>query len=222
MDETPVLTNLRHRMVELSNHLMPPEFDDFSNYEEKYYDMARGYCLLVHAELESYFEKICTAYIDIKVQEFTSNSELNEVVMAIVLLYSHEPDTTEDDVFRAAFNKMRKCKSSKVNERVNVFKASFKDVVKDNHGIKKADLKKLFLPTGFLHKVEGMFDDFDSFGSDRGSIAHTSATPRIRENTDPKLYYNKVFNQLIPSVERIDRIFVEKDRALTQLDYDRI
>jgi len=200
---------------------MPPEFDDFANYDDKYYDMARGYCLLVHAELESYFEKICSAYIDVKVKKYTRTGEANDVILAIAFLFIQDSDSKSGSIFQSAINKMKKCKSDKVSERVNSFSASYKSVVKDNNGIKEADLKKLFIPTGLLDKVENKFDNFDSFGCDRGSIAHASTIPRMHNQIDPKIYYNKVCNDLLPSIEYIDNLVVQSESSLVEIDWDR-
>jgi hypothetical protein len=88
---------------------------------------------------------------------------------------------------------------------------------KSNHGIKEADVLKLFLPLGIQHtKLDPMLvADLSSYGSARGEVAHKSnyaiakfAVSKTECETAMKLVKDlqKIHAHITEAVERTNRL----------------
>lgn len=61
---------LRARVAELKKHLLPNRFSPTGDYTDRQMDRARGYRILVHAEIESYIEDSVNEIIDLAQTQF--------------------------------------------------------------------------------------------------------------------------------------------------------
>ncbi|HAS8291254.1 TPA: hypothetical protein I7707_21400, partial [Vibrio vulnificus] len=84
MANTTLYQDLVARLSQLRSHLLPSEFDDLGNYDARTLDMVKGYMLLVHSEIEYYFESVCHKFVDLQVRKFRSNLEPNLCSMALL------------------------------------------------------------------------------------------------------------------------------------------
>lgn len=123
-------------------------------------DRLRGMRLLCHAEFEDYFESIALRLLSFAEQRWIQNRVANYNLASLFIW--HEKIDKHDTY----------------ETKAHMIIADFRKQIKDNHGIKEDNIKKLFGPLGYE------INDFDitlistlsSFGTLRGETAHTSAT----------------------------------------------
>jgi hypothetical protein len=145
--------------------LPPPDIDDLLSLR-----------LIAHAEFEYYFEEIARDYVEI--QRSTINSEQTLQQSALIFLYLQKrkisppwTDTTgKSDADAKDFEK---------SDFKNLLIAALgfaKDAIDKNNGIKEDNIKLLAALSGrFAGQVENtLIIDLNSFGSERGAIAHKS------------------------------------------------
>lgn len=153
--------DLERRLTQLKKHLVGSfESKNISDLTKRQMDLARGFRVLCHAELEAYFEDRATEMLTNARAKWNVSQKVNTAIAALFANYEKiETSTTL---------------STKINQICVKFE---KERIKKNHGIKEDNLYKLFIPLGFEK------DDFDStwlstvdsYGEDRGNTAHTAA-----------------------------------------------
>ncbi len=148
---------LRKRVVELENLL--PAVDPAGNYTKRQQDDIRAYHLLVHAECEEYFEKMALAITDKAYKLYMQGKGIRKPLKSLRQTFCKERTPTDGkDSFMIAVK-------------------AFQRTVERNHGVKEYNLCNLLLPLGL---DEAKLDTtwlatMNSFGVNRGRIAHTSA-----------------------------------------------
>lgn len=122
-------------------------------------DRLRGFILLCHAEFEDYFESVALRLLEEAEDKWDKNKIAN-YNLASLFIY-HEKITKSDT---------NESKAKKIIK-------DYRQMVKDNHGIKEHNIKQLFEPLGY--KMDDFNSSFistlSSFGGMRGETAHTSA-----------------------------------------------
>lgn len=122
-------------------------------------DMIRAMIVLCHAEFEDYIENIALLLLEKGEKQWQQLNIANKNISALFL--EHEKICNKDSI---------KTKSCKV---INDYK---KEIIA-NHGIKQSNLKKLYNPLGYrIEDFDQTFvNDLESFGSQRGEVAHSSS-----------------------------------------------
>lgn len=151
---------LEKRINELEESLIK-EFisKDTLDMSKKEIELARAYRLLVHAELEAYFESIAKKLLNKAIQKWRTKKKAN---LTIVSLLAHFKKIEKDDSL-----------DTKVNKIVNDFSI---EIIKKNHGIKAKNISDMFVPLG-IDKGDidaALLAALDSFGANRGETAHNS------------------------------------------------
>lgn len=223
-DNTALYGQVVERVRQLSTHLIPNQFDDFSEYDPCFYDMARGYCLLVHAEFESYFETIGFAYVNSKCERWLRGEGGEDCVIAILVALAIENKSCDDGIFAQLLCKMKKRSSKgKISKYIMEFsKVEYKWLLGRNNGIKKEDLTKILSPTGVFEQLEDYIDFFDKFGQDRGGIAHSNVGEGLLQQIDPKVEYNRVADVMLPNLAIIDSILLRNNPDLIGYDWSSV
>lgn len=140
-------------------------------------DKIRGMLLLCHAEFESYVESLALLLINDAKEKWDRTHRANYNLAALLVCSSIDKKSTIE---------------TKVNKMIVDYK---KQTIDNNHGIREHNIRDIFEPLGYC------MDDFDSsfiatldsFGQDRGEVAHSAA----RTST----MYDKA-----TEISRIDRI----------------
>ncbi|GAB1157114.1 hypothetical protein YWY31_31390 [Paenibacillus illinoisensis] len=153
--------DLERRISELKKHLVE-EFEggNISDLTKKQMDLARGFRVLCHAEIEAYFEDRATEMLTKAREKWNDKKRVNITIAALFANYERIETMAPLD--------------TKINQVCVSFE---RERIRKNHGIKEDNLFKLFIPLGFEK------DDFDStwlatinsYGKDRGNTAHTAA-----------------------------------------------
>ncbi|EMS70539.1 HEPN domain-containing protein [Ruminiclostridium cellobioparum] len=153
--------DLIKRINELEKHFIKSfKTKNIPDFTLRQMDLARGFRVLCHAEIEAYFEDVARYLLIQAKKRWDRQKKVNITVAALF----------------ANFERIEK--NIPLNTKINQVIRSFEEQrIKSNHGIKEENLIKLFVPLG-IDKDE--FDStwlstIDSYGAGRGNTAHTSA-----------------------------------------------
>ncbi|MGY3993052.1 hypothetical protein [Aeromonas veronii] len=220
MANTTLYQELEARLSQLRVHLLPAEFDDFGIYDAKTIDMVKGYMLLVHSEIEYYFESICHKYVDLQVNKFRSNLAPNLCSMALLAYSKLEWDISVNE------NQVPNIQSSRLTDSlktiISKMAREYNAVINGNNGVKEKNLVKLIAPTGTLHLFpQDELANFDTLGADRGRLAHISSR-HINIQIDPKAQLNNLQNNILPSLSRFDERLVEIESDLLGANWSTV
>lgn len=122
-------------------------------------DKIRAMLVLCHAEFESYIESLALLLINDAKEKWDRTHRANYNLSSLLICSTIEAKQT-------------------VETKVNKMVLDYKDqTIKNNHGIREHNLKSIFEPLGYRI---GDFDSafiatLDSFGRDRGEVAHSAA-----------------------------------------------
>jgi RiboL-PSP-HEPN len=192
---------LSRRVQQLRRRFIPKAFSPTGSYSERQRDHARAYRLLVHAEIEAYLEDRAREIALRAVQSFKANGRAKSIILNLVSFHSkHRPINAM---------KLKEIYSGKVNhvaEAIDSAMLSYTHTITNNHGIKQEDVLRLLLPLGFrLADLDsGLLATLDSFGANRGKVAHTSI--KAQQLIDPKTETDTV-DQMINGLITVDEKF---------------
>ncbi|MCM1125308.1 MAG: HEPN domain-containing protein [Lachnospiraceae bacterium] len=159
--KTKKYRELIKRVKNIQKHFVAAFIDkDVMELNEREMDLCRGYKMLCHAEIEYYFEEI--AKIILKESLWNWQSDRKVTLPIAGLLANYEKIDTNDSI------------STKINKIASDYS---KMLSKSNHGIKEENLKKIFGNLGVnVSELDAIWvATLASYGSSRGTIAHTSA-----------------------------------------------
>ncbi|CAI3607650.1 HEPN_RiboL-PSP domain-containing protein [Clostridium neonatale] len=150
---------MEKRIMFLGNTLIKDFMEkDAIKFSKKEVELARSYRLLVHAELEDYFESVAKKLL-IKAKK--KWSEYKKPNLTTLALFAHSKHIDKGTT------------STKVNKIIIDFKS---EVIDQNHGIKEKNIEKMFIPLG-INKDDidsAWLSTLDTFGAKRGETAHKS------------------------------------------------
>jgi hypothetical protein len=160
-------TDLKHRLEELSTGLLPflpaPPASKIS-FTPIELDLTRAYIVLAHAEIESFCEDIALTKAAKARQDFHNYGRVTPVLRKLTAYYALKKNRPWSDVL------------SPQRDVVDSAFMSFSETIRQNHGIKRENLEKLFYPLGVFesHLSATWIAQMDTFGSNRGTWAHKS------------------------------------------------
>lgn len=162
-----------------------PAINLTGNYTKKEQDDIRAYLLLVHAEVEAYFEEISESKAKEAFTKWKNNRTKSNVLLSLVSF--HEFKITEQDI----------------EIRVNKALSTFIYTLRHNHGIKEDNVLSMLLPVGFeFSEIDTTWlNTITSFGTSRGEIAHTAA--HVQQPLDPATLKTTV-QQIMSETKIID------------------
>lgn len=202
---TRVYEKLKLGIKQIEEGLGINQLDDeeiFNNIE-KYQITAKAYVLLVHAELEKYFEILSVMIAKDSFFEFDihKNPTLPLLSLASTNLYVIKGYKNKDS-------------DIDFKTRVKGFFTRYIALVKENNGIKAKNVSELFWMLGLSKDAIGddLLSLLDSYGIKRGAIAHTGKLGNeqllnIKEE-------EKSVRQLINEIEKFD-LCIEKSGYIT-------
>jgi RiboL-PSP-HEPN len=186
---------LTRRIDELHANLLyflPPYPRSRTSYTTQEFDLTRAYVMLAHAEIESFCEDLVTKAIGAAKQHFDSRGTVSPTLRRIVAYFVGKNRKSWDEYLKPT------------QSAVDAASTSHSDTVKNNHGIKRENLEKLFYPLGVLETDLNTtwLAQMDSFGSNRGYFAHKSV--RAANPPDPRSQATTV-HQLLNGLLTLDR-----------------
>lgn len=162
--------SLCRRITKLGNSYLPTNYNPLGKYTKKEEDNIRAYSLLVHAELESYFETISQTKAQHALSQWRKNHKYNSHVLLSLSCFVEHTQKVKDE----------KTLELKLRKIVGVFN----ETIKNNNGIKEQNIKDLLIPIGVdENDIDSTWlNTLNSFGVKRGEFAHTGASVNIVPN----------------------------------------
>lgn len=164
---------LERRIRELKNN-----FDfrqSINGITKRQSDQLKGLRLLCHAEFEDYFESKALKLLTLAEKRWTDKHIAN-YHLASLLVY-HEKIEKKDDI------------QTKVYKIIT----DYKQLIRDNHGIKECNIKRMYEPLGYnINDFDAAFlSTLSSYGELRGEIAHLS-TKHTQHSFDKYDEFDKI------------------------------
>lgn len=184
------LQRLLTRLDKLEVHLLPNAFSLTGRYTPRQHDYTKAFLLLVHAELESYFED--------RARKLVTNAEARyrrrgvcTPVLSRILVYHNT----------AAKDELGPVSPSAVAKAINYYL----DHLEKNHGIKDKNLLRIFLPLGISH-VElnaRLVAACNQLAQKRGQFAHASI--KTHQQVDPKTERDNIRRNIVPELKILEK-----------------
>lgn len=177
------------RLEQLRRRMLPKAFSPTGDYSPVQLDKARGYRLLVHAEIEAFLEDRATDLASRAFNGWRADFKPRHTITALL-----------------AFCRIADKNYGTVAECVGAAFATFNYVIRHNHGVKEEDVLRFLLPVG-VEKTQldaTWLSTLSSFGTARGEIAHSSV--RAHQPIDPRTEYDTVTNKILPGLKILDEL----------------
>jgi hypothetical protein len=155
---------------------------DYTNKQE---DDMRAYLLLVHAEIESYFEEICEEKLKKAFKIWVTKRTKSNVLLSLTSF-------CESNI-----------KNDNLEDRINDALTSQIKKLKDNNGIKQKNILSMVLPLGIeLSNLDMTWlSVMNTFGAARGDVAHKTAA--VQQQLDPQTLKATV-TLIMNEIQKID------------------
>jgi hypothetical protein len=174
------------RLDTLEKHFLPPQFSLSGRYSKQQDDKTKAYLLLVHAELESYFEDRARSRVVIAQNQWQRTGACTSVLSRLLVYHQKEFEPIS---------------AAAVTKAVNYYV----DKLDKNHGIKEANLLTIFLPLGIGHQQldSRLVSACNQLSRKRGQFAHASI--KTHQQVDPKTERDNVRDNIVPELKKLDR-----------------
>lgn len=205
MANTSRYRQLVRRVAELRRHMLPAKFTSTGIYSDRVQDRARGYRLLVHAELEAYLEDMAKSVVTAQISKWKRHRTPSNLLFAFIACY-HSGWIEYDEKSQVRLIEMARSRrkiAEKIEEIVDLAQQQFIQRLKENHGVREKNLRTLILPTGIdLSELDPTWiTDLDDFGRKRGDLAHLSKSTTGAIN--PQDEYNRI-KALLRGMKELD------------------
>jgi hypothetical protein len=183
------LQRLLTRLDKLEAHLLPPVFSLTGRYGSRQHDQTKAFLLLVHAELESYFED--------RAKNIATRAELQyqrkgvcTPVLSRLLVYHH-----------ASKDELGPVSQQAISKAINYYF----DHLEKNHGIKEKNLLTIFLPLGINHADldAQLVTACNQLAQKRGQFAHASF--KTHQQVDPKTERDNIRKNILPELRNLEK-----------------
>lgn len=177
---------LRKRLGDLRANMLPARFSATGDYTDRQLDRARGYRLLVHAEMEAYLEDVTFDAAKKGVSEWDKTRKVSDCLFCLVTSYhcGFKVEGLDDEPPFPPSS--RPSAYDEIKEVVRVAMVQYQKVHGDNNGIREKNLLRLILPVG-IRKVDLdplWVTNLDEFGKRRGDVAHKAV--KAQQQIDPR------------------------------------
>lgn len=191
--------SLKRNIASLEKRFLPKQLN--GPFTARQHDLARGFRLLAHAEIEAFLEDRAREVSMAAFKKFLLNRKPNLVTMSLLAFEQVQSELSEGfrkDLYSRGVDHVEACLKS-ANQTYQ-FKLS------TNHGIRERNILQILLPIGFNQAdIDSTWlGEMDSFGRIRGETAHTSFAPQ--KLVDPKTEQVTV-SQLVVGLEVLDKRF---------------
>lgn len=191
MSHSARFNKLKSRVQFIESNILPLAKIS-GDYSKKESDLIRAYVLLVHAEIEAYFEDVAQAKAQKVVADWKLNRTKSNCLLSIVTFMGGD------------LKWENKSEQDKVETRISKTVAHYIGILKKNHGIKAKNIRNILLPLGIEeHQLDpAWLGTMDSFGATRGKIAHSTIS--VQSQIDLVSERNNINNAIIPEIVLLD------------------
>jgi hypothetical protein len=184
------LQRLLARVEKLEEHFLPATFSLTGRYTRRQRDLTKAFLLLIHAELESYFEDRARR-LALNAQARYQRSGICSPVLSRLVVYHHSVKEELGPVSALAVTKA-------VNYYCNR--------LDNNHGIRENNLLAIFLPLGIGHAAleAQLIAACNQLSQKRGQFAHASF--KTHQQIDPKTERENLRKNILPQLRNLERL----------------
>lgn len=200
---------LKSRIAELRKNLLPSKFSPTGDYKNGTIDKAKGYQLLVHAELEAYFEDMARDISSKAIDKWNKEQKATKQFVSLLVAYHslwEEADLDSLHRYSKQLKGPHKPIDDKIKEVVKKTQDQYSTILKGNNGIKEENLKKIVRPLGIEITESDWLLHISNFGSSRGDTAHLST--KATHTINPKDELDRVEN-IMEGIKKIDSDFFD-------------
>lgn len=162
---------LERRVNKLRSRFLPRKFSPTGDYSDRQLDHARGYRLLVHAEIEAFLEERAQQIVNTSIKGFQADRRPRHLLMSL-LSFHLVRGQLDAEHFKELFDRG----AIYSDEALNTAQTAYNRALAQNHGIKEHNVLQILLPLGVeCKKIDaGWLSTLDTFGTRRGEVAHKS------------------------------------------------
>lgn len=173
MEETREYKYLKRRIEQLKKHFNFVQ--SINGITKLQSDRLKGLRLLCHAEFEDYFESVAIQLLE-KAEEKWNRQHIANYNFASLLVHHEKIEKMHD-----------------VETKVNKIIIDYRQLIRENHGIKEHNIKKMYEPLGYnISDFDSIFlATLSSYGELRGEIAHSSVK-HTQQSFDKNDEYDKI------------------------------
>jgi|GraSoi2013_115cm_1033766.scaffolds.fasta_scaffold23835_2 hypothetical protein len=183
------LQRLLTRLDRLEAHLLPAAFSLTGRYSARQKDHTKAFLLLVHAELESYFEDRARTLVTNAEARYQSKGICTPVLSRLLLYHN------------AVKEELGPVSPNAVSKAINYYL----DHLGKNHGIKEKNLLTIFLPLGIGHAQldAQLVAACNQLAQKRGQFAHASF--KTHQQVDPKTERDNIRLNILPELKSLEK-----------------
>ncbi len=198
---------LERELSSLRKRLLPQKFNPTGAYPDRIVTRTNAYSVLAHAEFEEYIETRVWDLALSSVRALATTGRVNRVI-ACLIAFSGKEQRFPPETLAPPLGITRSSWDEKIEfvERAKSALNAFQQVINQNHGIREKNLLGLLLPIGIQPaQIDSTWlSTVDSFGQQRGMIAHRSAASyRATLLPDPRNELNTV-RRILTGLRDID------------------
>lgn len=185
-----------------------PKISPTGLYSDRQLALTLAYRVLAHAEIEAYLEdRVWEVVIDAK-KDWDNTGQTHRTLICLLAFSGQMMDTPPNTLTPTNSGQDAWKKKLKISKKIDLSISCFNGVIKQNHGVKEANLLALLLPIGI---DSGDLDPawlatMNTFGEQRGLVAHSSATSyRTVQPPDPATELSTV-RQIAQGLLQVDEL----------------
>ena len=185
MANTKRFNQLEKRIKVIESSYLP-KISPTGSYSNKEQDDLRAFLLLIHAEIESYFEEVSENKVKTAFKNWKAKRSRSNVLLSLVSFCG-------DDIH-----------GKDLEDRIHKALTLYISKLKKNHGIKGNNILDILLPVGIEHNSIDLtwLNTMTSFGTNRGEVAHSTAA--VQQPLDPVTLKNTVM-LIMTEVKKMDQ-----------------
>lgn len=185
-----------------------PKISPIGLYSDRQLARTLAYRVLAHAEIESYLEDRAWEVAQDAKKAWDNSGETRLTLISLLAFSGQMMEIPPETLTPTKGNKKVSLDKIKLSKKIDSAIKSFKWVIDNNHGIKEANILALLLPIGIDSDDldPAWLAIMDTFGKERGIVAHTSATSYMTvQLPDPATELNTVL-QITQDILKIDEL----------------
>jgi hypothetical protein len=185
-----------------------PKISPIGLYSDRQLALTLAYRVLAHAEIEAYLEERAWEVVINAKQDWDNTGKTCRTLICLLAFSGQSMDAPPDTLTPTNSSQDAWKKKLKISKKIDSSISCFNGVIRQNHGVKEANLLALLLPIGIDS------DDLDpvwlatmnTFGEQRGLVAHSSATSyRTVQPPDPATELSTV-QQITQGLLQVDNL----------------
>ena len=182
-----------------------PKINPTGSYSDRQLALTLAYRVLVHAEIEAYFEdKVWEVALNAK-NHWDSQGKTCRTLICLLAFSGQMMESPPDTLSPTKATKKVRDEQIKIDTKIDLAIKSFQRVIKQNHGIKEANILALLLPIGIdTDDLDPGLATMNTFGEERGLVAHCSATSTTIQAPDPANELDRIEQIIVPGLCKVN------------------